>query len=144
MAVDMAGDEVRDHLQRDICDLAVPGIEHTAPYRLVVGDRVLVEVVLLSAVQAGVGGEHALELADGRTDHGAVVPGRGLHRFSPHSFKAAVEPVQNRQIGLADPAIAPDTLGKVERAAHDHDVFHHENIVVQPDHVKVVQGGVLS
>ena len=136
----MAGDEVGDHLERHIGDLAVPGIEHAAPDGLVVGDGVLVQVVLLAAVQTGIGGEHALELADGGGNHGAVVPGGGLHGLAAHTLKAAVEPVENRQVGLADPAVAPHALGKVDRAAHDHDVLDHEDVVVKPDVVEVVHG----
>ena len=33
--------------------------------------------VLFSAVKSRIGGEHALELLDGRADHAAVVPRRG-------------------------------------------------------------------
>ena len=74
VAVDVAGDEVRDHLHRDVRQLAVPGIEHAAPDGLVVGNVVMPSVVSLAAAEVGVGGEHALELEDGRVDHAAVVP----------------------------------------------------------------------
>ena len=104
------------------------------------GDGVLVKVILLAAVQTGVRGEHALELADGRGDHGTIVPGGGLHGLAAHTLEAAVEPVENRKIGLADPAVAPYTLGKVDQAAHDQNVLDHEDVVVQPDHVEVVHG----
>ena len=140
VAVDVAGDEVRDHLHRDVRQLAVPGIEHAAPDGLVVGNVVMPSVVLLAAAEVGVGGEHALELEDGRVDHAAVVPRGGLQALATHAFHAAVEPVQNRQVGLADPAVAPHALGKVDKAAVADNVHDHVRVVVHPDVVEVVHG----
>ena len=140
MAVDVAGDEVRDHLHRDIRQFAVPGIEHTAPDGLVVGNVVVPSVVSLAAVEVGVGGEHALELEDGRVDHAAVVPCRGFQRLAAHTFHAAVEPVENRQVGLADPAVAPHALGEVDEAAVADNIHDHVRVVVHPDVVEVVHG----
>ena len=140
MAVDVAGDEVRDHFHRDVRQFAVPGIEHAAPDGLVVGNVVMPSVVSLAAVEVGVGGEHTLELEDGRIDHTAVVPRRGLQALAAHAFHAAVEPVQNRQVGLADPAITPYALGKVDEAAVADNVHDHVRVVVHPDVVEVVHG----
>ena len=140
MAVDVAGDEVRNHLHRDVRQFAVPGIEHAAPDGLVVGNVVMPSVVLLAAAEVGVGGEHALELEDGRVDHAAVVPRGGLQALAAHAFHAAVEPVQNRQVGLADPAVTPHALGKVDEAAVADNVHDHVRVVVHPDVVEVVHG----
>ena len=100
----------------------------------------LVSVILLAAVESGVGDEHVLELGDGRVDHAAVVPCGGLQSLAAQTFKAAVEPVQNGQIGLADPAVAPHALGEVDEAAELDDVGYHVDVVVQPDVVEVVHG----
>ena len=97
------------------------------------------EVVLLAVVELGVGGEHALELADGLADHAAVVPRGGLHGLAAQTLKAAVEPVEHGQIGLSDPAVSHHALGKGERAVEPHDVRHHVDVVVHPYHIEVVQ-----
>ena len=91
-------------------------------------------------MQVGVGGEHTLELEDGRIDHGAIVPCGGFQALTAHAFHAAVEPVQNRQVRLADPAVAPHALGEVDEAAVADNVHDHVRVVVHPDVVEVVHG----
>ena len=138
MGINVAGDKVGDHFQRNVLELIGPGVEHTAPDGLVMGNGVIVCVVLLAAVQLGVCNEHAHELDDGRVDHAAIVPCGGLQSLAAHTFHAAVEPVQNGQIGLADPAVAPYALCKVHDAAVLHNVHDHVDVVIQPDVIEVV------
>ena len=140
VAVHMAGDEIGDHLHCHIVEVVAPGIEYAAPDGLVMGHGVIPGIGLLAPVELGVGHEHALELAYGLVDHASVMPGGGSQGFAPHALHAPVEPVEHRQVGLAHPAVAPHALGKVYRAAHLHDVLHHEYVVIEPDHVEVVQG----
>ena len=119
-------------------ELIRPGIEHTAPYRFLMGDGMVVIIVLLTVVQLRVGGEHTLELLDGHTDHGAVVPRGGAQRLAAKTLQTAVEPVQDRKIGLADPAVAPHALEEGKRLLALENVRHHLPIVVQPDVVEVI------
>ena len=65
------------------------------------------------------------------------MPRGGLQALATHAFHAAVEPVQNRQVGLADPAVAPHALGKVDKAAVADNVHDHVRVVVQPDVIEV-------
>ena len=95
-------------------------------------------LVVLAAVQVGVGTEHAHELPDGLVDHGPVVPAGGLHCLAAQALEAAVEPVHDGQVGLPDPAVAPDALHKRHGPAVAHDVVHQHAVVIQPDAVEVV------
>ena len=138
VAVHMAGDKIRDHFQRDMLEFVSPWIKHAAPYRFLVGDGVVVVVVLFSAVKSRIGGEHALELLDRYADHAAVMPRGGAQRLAAKPLQAAVEPVQNRKIGLADPTVAPNALEKGKRLFALEDVRHHHTVVIQPDVVEIV------
>ena len=138
VAVDVAGDKIRDHLERNVFEFIRPRIEHAAPYRFLVGDGMVIIIILLAVVQLRVGGEHTLELLNGHADHGAVVPRGGTQRLAAESLQAAVEPVQNRKIGLADPAVAPHALEEGQRLFALENVRHHLRVVVQPDVVEVV------
>ena len=138
VAVHMAGDKIRDHFQRDMLEFVSPWIKHAAPYRFLVGDVMVVVVVLLSAVKSRIGGEHALELLDRYADHAAVMPRGGAQRLAAKPLQAAVEPVQNRKIGLADPTVAPNALEEGKRLFALEDVRHHHTVVIQPDVVEIV------
>ena len=104
------------------------------------GDVVVPLVVVLSAAQVAVSLEHAHKLLDGHAHHGPVVPGAGPQGGAPETFQTPVEPVQHRQIGLAQPAVAPEALGEQDGAAVLHDVGDHHAVVIQPDVVEVVHG----
>ena len=136
----MAGDEVGDHLQRDCLEFVAPAVEHTAPYGLLHCHGVVPCVVLLAAVQLGICIEHGHELIDGRVDHCAIVPCGGAQSLAAHALEAAVEPVQNGQIGLAYPAVAPNALCKVDEAAVLHYVHYHVQVVIHPNVMEVIEG----
>ncbi len=139
VVVHVTGDEIGDHLQGDVLVLAPPGVENTAPHRLLVGDGVLPRLVVFAAVEVGVGPEHGHELLDGDAGHGAVMPGGGPQRLAPQSLQAAVKPVEHGQIGLAHPAVAPQALGENNGAAEFHDVHNHLAVVIEPDVVEIVE-----
>ena len=138
----MAGDEVGNHLDREVLIAGVlPRIEQRAAGRLVGVDRVHVGVVLLAAVQTGIGVEEVADLVDRGADHCTVVPCGGRERFAAHALQAALEPVDNGQIGLAHPAVAPGALDEVDRVVGElEDIQDHVYIVVAPDVVHVVEG----
>ena len=141
VVVHVAGDEIRDHLQRNVLHLLAEGVEDAAPHRLVVGDGLVVSGLHLFAALVGVQvvTEHAHELIDGCVGHGAVVQRTGAQRLAPQSLHAAVEPVQHRQIGLTHPAIAPAALGKRPDAAVAHDIVYQHAVVIQPHLVEIVE-----
>ena len=136
----MAGDEIGDHLKRHVVQIVAPRVEDAAGNGLVVGDMLFPAFVLLAAVELLVGGEHGLELADGLARHAAVVPGRTAKRRPAHAFEAAVEPVHDGKVGLAHPAVAERALYEIGQVAVLHDIGDHVGVVVQPDHVEVVEG----
>ena len=140
VAVNMAGYEVRDHLKRNCLELVAPAVEHTAPSGFLHCHGVVPGVVLLAAVQSGVGVEHAHELVNGCIDHCTIVPCGCSQSFAAQTFKATVEPVENGQIGLTYPAISPNALDEVDNAAILHDVHYHVQVIVQPNVVEVVEG----
>ena len=115
VGVYVAGDEVGDHLHRHVLVAGVlPGVEQSAAGRLIGEDGVLVGVVFLAAVQTGVGVEEGADLVDGGGDHRAVMPGGGVQRLAAHALQAALEPVDDGQIGLAHPAVAPGALEEID------------------------------
>ncbi|CDB44482.1 unknown [Firmicutes bacterium CAG:240] len=138
--VNVAGYEVRDHFQSNCLKLVAPAVEHTAPYGFLHCHGVIPCIVLLSAVESGIGIEHCHELIDGRVDHCAIMPCGAAQSLAAHAFHAAVKPVQNGQIGLAYPTVAPYALCKVDKAAVLHYVHYHVDVVVQPNIIEVVEG----
>ena len=142
VAVHVAGDEVGDHLHGDVAVAGVdPGIEHGTAGGLVGVDAGLVGFVLLAAVETGIGVEEVADLLNGGADHGPVVPGGGGQSFPAHALQAALEPVDNGQVGLAHPAIAPGALDEVDGVIGVlEDIGDHVDVVIAPDHVHVVEG----
>ena len=138
MGIYMAGNKIRNHFHRNRHEFAVPWIEDAAPYRFIDSYGMLMLVIDFTAVDFGIGFEHSLELTDGRCNHGTIMPGRCLHCFAPEALQTTVKPVQNRKIGLAHPAITPETLCKSDRTAHLHDVHHHLEIIVAPDVPEII------
>ena len=136
----MASDKVRDHLHGNSCKLPVPWIENTAPGCLINGNVVLMGFIDPSAVDFAVSSKHALELPDGSRYHPTVMPGRSFERFSPQALQPSVKPVKHRQVGLADPAVAPDAFCKSNRPSHLHDIHYHVRIVVAPDVPEIIPG----
>ncbi len=140
MVVDVAGDEIGNHLQRNIIHDVSPGIEDVAGDGLIVGDGVLPVFVFLAAVKLLVGSEHAHELADGFICHAAVVPGGGCESRAAQALKPAVEPVHDSEVSLAHPAVAHGSRKEGEGIVARKDVGHHMNVVVKPDHMEIVHG----
>ena len=97
-------------------------------------------VVLLAAVQPGVGIEHGHELIDGCIDHCTVVPCGSSKSLAAQTFEAAVEPMENGQVGLADPAVSPNALDEIDNAAVLNDIRYHVQVIVQPNVMEVVEG----
>ena len=138
----MAGDEVRDHLQRNVFHFLAERIENTAPNGFVVRDGLVMAGFCLPAARIDVQviAEHLHELIDGRVGHAAVMPRAGAQRFAAKAFKAAVVPVHNGKIGLTDPAVAPYTLEEGGKPAVPVDVRDHLDVVIKPHHMEVVEG----
>ena len=51
-----------------------------------------------------------------------------------------VKPVKHRQVGLADPAVAPHALHEHAKAVELHEIADHVDVVVQPYHVEIIEG----
>ena len=137
--VDVARDEVRDHLQRDVDKTAVPErVEDAAGNGLVVEDRLFPELVVFT-VEPYIASEHAHELFDGGMGQAAIVPGGGAQCRSADTFHAAVIPVEDRDVGLAEPAVTPDALEEPQRFFGGQDVRHHHAVVVAPDAVEIIE-----
>ena len=133
----MAGNKIRDHLQRHIVELVAERIEDTAPDRFIVSKCLIVQSLAAAGVQ--VCGEHTHELTDGLADHRAVMPGRRAQRFPAHPLKTAVKPVHDRQVALPYPAVPPDALRERDGTAVFHDVGDHHAIVIEPDFIEVIE-----
>ena len=84
------------------------------------GYRLVPQLIVLAAVELGVGGEHTHELPYRLAGHGPVMPGGGGERGAAQALEAAVVPVHDGEVGLPYPAVAPDALGKVHDAAVAH------------------------
>ncbi len=142
MVVDMAGDEVGDHLQGDVLHFLAEGIENAAPHRFIVGDGLVMPRLdlLIPLVGVQVVAEHLHELVDSGVGHGPIVQRTGAQRFTPQALHTAVEPVEHGQVGLAHPAVAPTALGKGPNAAVAHHIVDQHTVVVQPHLVEIVEG----
>ena len=137
--VDVAGDEVRDHLQRDIDEAAVPErVEDAAGHGLVVKDRLFPELGLFPVVEPEVSGKHAHELFDRGISHAAVVPRRRAQCGAAHAFHAAVIPVEDRDVGLSDPAVPPEAFEEGQRFFGGQDVADHGAVRVAPDAGEII------
>ena len=140
MAVNVTCDKIWDHFYCHIAVLIAPRIEDAAPKSLIVCDGVIVPIILLAFVKFGVSYEHVHELYYTGIDHASVMPSGTFKSFASHALQASVEPVHDRQVGLAYPAVSPYAFGEGDKAAVFHDVDHHVEIVVAPDVPEVVHG----
>ena len=141
MVVDVAGDEIGDHLQGNVLVLLAEGVEDAAPDGLVMGHGlVMAGLGLLALLDVQVVGEHLHELIDGGVGHGPVVQRAGTQRLAPQALHAAVEPVEHGQIGLTHPAIAPAALEEGDQSAVAHHVVHQHGVVIHPHLMEIVEG----
>ena len=137
----MYANEIRNHLNGDMIEALIsPGIENGAGDSLIMSQSIVPVLVAFSAVEVCVSSTQAAELADGLQNHAVVCPAGCLHGLSAGAFQAAVEPVHNGQVILAQPAVTERALQYSNGILAFQNRDDSIDVVVQPDHVEVVHG----